>query len=632
MEEGVNMNWHFSKTSHIENYVFDNLLDKFYTHGIQGLIRENIQNSLDARLNDVNPVEIKIQIGNISLEDIPGLQQLKSRISSLKAGNDYTKKTISYMNSILKSTNDQTLYLSMEDEYTKGLNGARELHLIDNNPYRAYAFSKGLHSSDDYESEVVRGGSHGVGKVASNSASKLNLMYFSNCDNEGYQTIGGSIQLIQHEHNYEKYLANGYFAEFNGESFEAYKNENYHEIFQKNTRGLKIIIPFLRDEYNNKADLIRAVIDGFLLAFMREKLVVHIDEDTINKETIESYLFNDGYYAYDDYEQLISKDEVYTPIYYQTLLKEPIKTLEIKDKNQNTYNFSLHFEFNEAFPKGATGIFRNIGMKIEDFKVRSNINKTYNAVLIPVGSKEDAFLKQLENESHTKLSEESIKDPLQKDNARYFINQIHRELAQIIEAELEKRFDFEGELQTNDILYEINSDFKRAVSKKITRLHTGKPGAHTSVIKTKRTDVASILPGVKNKGKRKNEYISKVRRQLGDDDVKTYYLVNTSAVKRTRYTNYESILLETGENEFLKGIDSGDINISIVDGTGKEVTDQLDLTQLYKDIIDKNNDNSLLEFEKNRIKNVSIRNNAIELKMTAFNEINNFKMKFYLEV
>ena len=627
------MNWYFSKTSHIDNYVFDNLLEKFYTHGIQGLIRENIQNSLDARLNDYTPVEINIEIGTIQLKDIPGLDDIKPRIQSLKAGNDYTKNTISYMNSVLKSTMDQTTYISMEDYQTKGLSGANRLHLHDEeNSYNAYAFSKGLHSDENLGSQIVRGGSHGVGKIASNAASELNLMYFSNCDADGLQTIGGNIQLIQHQLDHEKYQANGYFADFNGQNFQAYKNDVNHEIFQKKTRGLKIIIPFLRAEYNNKANLIRAVIDGFLLALMENKLIVRIGEDVISQETIENYLFNDGYYAYDDYDQLISKDDVYTPVYYQTLLQPPMTELEIKDKNQNSYGFDLYFDFNEKFPKGATGIFRNIGMKIEDFKVKSNINKTYNAVLIPKGNKEDAFLKQLENESHTKLSEESIKDPIQKENAKYFINQIHKKIAEIIEIELEKRFDFEGELETNDILYEINSDFKKAVASRITRIHTGKPGSHASVIKTKRTDTASVLPGKKKKGNRKKEYISRVRRQFGDEEVKTYYLVNTSAVRRSRHTNYESVLLQTGETEFLKGIDSGDINISIVDGTGKEVIDQLDLTKLYKDIIDINNENNLLEFEKNRIKNVSIKNNAIELKMTSFDEINNFKMKFYLEV
>mgnify|MGYP000311440288 CR=1 FL=1 len=43
-------------------------------------------------------------------------------------------------------------------------------------------------------------------------------------------------------------------------------------------------------------------------------------------------------------------------------------------------------------------------MKIEDKKISGHINKPFNGILIPVSSKEDAYLKSLENESHTQLS------------------------------------------------------------------------------------------------------------------------------------------------------------------------------------------------------------------------------------
>ena len=42
--------------------------------------------------------------------------------------------------------------------------------------------------------------------------------------------------------------------------------------------------------------------------------------------------------------------------------------------------------------------------------MKNNVRKPFNAVLIPKSIKEDAFLKSLENESHTELSFEHIKD------------------------------------------------------------------------------------------------------------------------------------------------------------------------------------------------------------------------------
>lgn len=40
-------------------------------------------------------------------------------------------------------------------------------------------------------------------------------------------------------------------------------------------------------------------------------------------------------------------------------------------------------------------------MKIEDKKVKGNVNKPFNEVLVPNSVVEDAFLKSVENESHT---------------------------------------------------------------------------------------------------------------------------------------------------------------------------------------------------------------------------------------
>src|SRR5699024_12181786 len=56
-----------------------------------------------------------------------------------------------------------------------------------------YAYNKGVHfEEEDSEREVSRGGSHGVGKIASNAASDLHVMYFANCDANGDQHLGGT--------------------------------------------------------------------------------------------------------------------------------------------------------------------------------------------------------------------------------------------------------------------------------------------------------------------------------------------------------------------------------------------------------------------------------------------------------
>lgn len=101
--------WQFSKIPNIEESNFNKILERFYSLGVAGLTRENIQNSLDGRLNDNDqPVIVTIKLGKINRQSIPGIDSIVERINSLAGRNGYTKETISRM----KAT-------TQEEEYGK---------------------------------------------------------------------------------------------------------------------------------------------------------------------------------------------------------------------------------------------------------------------------------------------------------------------------------------------------------------------------------------------------------------------------------------------------------------------------------------------------------------------------------
>ena len=70
--------WSFRKITSIEEPIFNNTLEKFYKLGIEGLVRENIQNSLDGKLSDSKmPVEVIIKTGVVKDLDIPGIEEVR---------------------------------------------------------------------------------------------------------------------------------------------------------------------------------------------------------------------------------------------------------------------------------------------------------------------------------------------------------------------------------------------------------------------------------------------------------------------------------------------------------------------------------------------------------------------------
>ncbi|MGL5639818.1 MAG: hypothetical protein ACRCW7_10865, partial [Cetobacterium sp.] len=69
--------WHFNNTNICSNYKFNQSMSDFDKHGIAGVIRENIQNSCDAKIDDQNPVKIDIDLKEIFAKDLPGIECLK---------------------------------------------------------------------------------------------------------------------------------------------------------------------------------------------------------------------------------------------------------------------------------------------------------------------------------------------------------------------------------------------------------------------------------------------------------------------------------------------------------------------------------------------------------------------------
>ena len=632
--------WKFSSIQGIEESTFNKVLEKFYDLGISGLVRENVQNSLDGKLPGSNePVIVTIKTGKINKEFIPGLEDIKERIACLQGRNSYTKETVEHMQN--KMNAEEVDYISFEDSNTKGLTGAKNGQSDSKkDTWGIYAYNKGVHSEEeDSAVEKSRGGSHGIGKIASNAASELHMMYFANCDAEGNKHLGGTVQLIEHKYKDNYYRSTGYFTDIkhidqNKTKFYPYEN-TFNEVFEKNTRGLKIIIPFLREQFNNEKEIIKSLCDSFFIAILENKLEVVVNDKIINSKTIEKYIKNKDYYVQEVSE---IKDE-FTPLYLNTYKKTEAREIQIQD-TKDKYNFKLYFNYDEEIPKGRVAIIRTIGMKIEDKKVKGNVNKPFNAVLIPESTKEDAFLKSLENESHTELTFEHIKDQVLQRNAKRFINNISKEIAKIIEGEIKKNNPTDGVMDTKDILYVVESQFKKDLSKTIATVKLNKGNKETTISKVKEDIPKKEKKKKDEKKPKKNKPLKKVMKDRSEED-----LDGESKEKLDRYSTYPDMVerLIIGNKEFVKFDFNGsdeikkakvcDIALSVVDGMGDECSNvEFDMNNNYEAAIDKAT-GKVCKIDNNLIKDVKIIKGIaqIELRLKA-NYNKALKFVYYVEV
>jgi hypothetical protein len=603
--------WIFSEIDIVSEFKFDKNLEKFYEAGVEGLVRENIQNSIDHPINSGEKVTVKINIGKISKLKIPGFTELKDHILSLKGRNEYDVQTVDFMKKSIED-GDIVDYISFEDENTTGLTGADDIDK-DYTSYRAYAYEKGS-SYENEELDYVRGGSHGIGKIASNSASIINLMFFSNCDEKLNKHTGGTIQLFDHKISGTGYRGTGYFTQFENSKLIPFQSELFDSLFSKETRGLKIIIPFISHEYLDVRKIKQAAIDSFLLAILNNKLEVIINDEKIDSSNIEDFINSD---LFEEYPQV--KDSFYTACYYKTLKYVKDENLIITDKLNNKYSFKLFMLEDDNFKYAKFGIFRNVGMKIEDFQVKSYLSKPFNGVLIPNNYETDQWLKSLENEAHSKLTHEHIKKFQDKENANRFINNLHRILAEIMLSILEEDLENVNDFDTSDVLYDFDRDFKRDVSKFM------KPVLGNSETNKQKTTKTTSGDKKESKGKKEEDNPSKEKKKRKkrniagiNDNSRNFYYLEHNEVKRIS-TETEDLFYLNVSNIPFQNSKKINVVLSLVDGEGSEKITEVRLKDTIESAYDEKH-KVKLSFNDYQINDVIFDNGVAHFKLTHKNK------------
>lgn len=607
--------FYFAPLSNIETQSFDNSLEHFHKSGIEGTIRENIQNSIDAKcLDSEDPVHVNIELSTIEKKYIPGIEELENHIESLIGGNEYTEKTIKHMKDSIKK--EKMSVLTFEDTNTKGLSGAEENN--EKTTYNIFAYKKGVHHIESNEEhEITRGGSHGVGKISNNAASDIHLMYFANCDEQGNQHIGGTVQLIEHEVLDKYYRATGYFANYENQQYKAYRNQNCHQIFKKETRGLKIIIPYLREEYNNSIKIVQAVCDNFFLAILESHLVVHVKnnekEIIIDKDSIQKIMRNREYYP-QNLDNIDEIKKIFTPLYIENYLTQEVKTIEISSKF-DTYSFELYFYYNPEIKIGRVGIIRSMGMKIIDYKVPNNVRKPFNAILI-AGTKEDSFLKSLENESHTDLSADSLRSPEAKKDAKTFLRQLNIQITNRINEEFERLNPSDSKIDTKDLFYESIASFKSSLEKQSEKVEVSNGNyLHKKLTKEKREPKGNIG---ENRDEKNGERKRKPRKIYPTAEDETQYetiIAPNELVQRIVLEKKEILHFNFVDVKEVIPVGKVNIGIRVVDGDGKEYDHEFNMVKAYAQIEDTLTQKNL-HFDNYKIYDVPVRDSQMSLEFT----------------
>lgn len=400
----------------------------FINHKLRCLVREYIQNSMDAyskRLKDP-VVEVHFETGSLICAEYPELiGSLHARLIACSehcklypnSKNPYQSK-VEYLEEHLNSSIG---FLKVSDYNTRGMS-----YIDDDDqtsPFRACV----RESSASYKTEENAGGSHGLGKTVGFINSGINAIYYSSMDEDGHAFGEGVIKVCDHKLTdangvTQKYESAAFYDSHNGEK--PNKDEEIPEAFRRNKPGTDAYVLGIEVTAEDIQEMKAEVIRSFFKAFFDNKLAVVIDGERIDNTNLSEKIllyFNDSEYgAYDT----IRTNE---PCVYFNPRPYFLEVLMNYGKDEDHISLNTEEDFPEKFPdlgnatlyiwksddikaigyQDTVVCMRDNSMVIDVRRTRKN--KGYYGVCICDGSG-SKYLRMMENATHDKWDLAEVKE------------------------------------------------------------------------------------------------------------------------------------------------------------------------------------------------------------------------------
>lgn len=265
------------------------------------LVREAIQNSLDARADIGNPVQVRFSFNGVKVS--------KLSASQATVYSNGLRKHLEVGGAMTPQLSGQMRYLTIEDSGTTGLTGSIEENNERGDENNFWGFFRSDFISSKPEG-TDKGGSWGVGKSVFIQASNWNAcLVVTRRQNEERLLMMGRTVLQSHSIGGEKFGQYGWFAkpEHDKNSLRLPIDsltdptqiiESSIKDFQlhRDQPGMSVIIPKPSDLLSSNKT-IQAVIDQYMLPIIRGDLTIDVVREdgnliTINDETIGNSMAN----------------------------------------------------------------------------------------------------------------------------------------------------------------------------------------------------------------------------------------------------------------------------------------------------------------------------------------------------
>lgn len=385
--------WYFPSTKGGDLKSFSNPgLETFRDNPVESLVREVCQNSLDAILDNEQPVIVEFK--RFNSDYFPGRDELiDSFIKAKLTWENANKKNVKFIENALDYlSKDEISYLRISDFNTCGLEGA----LLKNN--RGTPWSTLIKETGSSNKDGDAGGSFGIGKHAPFLVSDLRTLFYSSYAIDEAKSYVGVSDIMSFEDGEQITIGKGYYT--NSHESTAIPNLlNLDPSFQREEYGTDIYVSAFHPNEGWEEKMKEAVLLNFFVTIFENKLIVRINDYEINCHNIKELI--------DDLDEQKNKKFFDLKHYYDLLINEKTIKKMYPEKHYSNDIIKIVFvpEEAELLIKFGEGLNRRIlltrknGMRIkEQGHFKSGIS--FTGLLLMKGKNMNSIFKEMENPAH----------------------------------------------------------------------------------------------------------------------------------------------------------------------------------------------------------------------------------------
>ena len=422
--------WRFPASGHGERKgISSGDTEAFKKHPFRAFAREILQNSIDARDSDEDPVVVEFSLFEMPTKDIPGYFELKNQIRRCKEFWSHKPDYVREYNEIMTLLDRENITcLRVSDFNTTGLVGVNTEKQQNN---KFLALTKGTGVSEKGNS--LAGGSKGMGKNAAFLMSGISTVFYSTRSNQDINgNIGdfaGSIGVSELISGYvddnivpdrDYTHGTGYYSsnELNSAISNVLSLGDHHRT--ENQYGTDIYIIGFNTNDDWVKEVVNSLLDSFMVTIVRGELEVVIDDIKIDKHNIKTVVYDDGI-IYKDYKaNIISQYRLLTDT-------DKVSVFDIETEYGPCELYILPFSKEEEhLATHQCVMIRHPLMKIKPEPLGASFRVSAMCI-IPEGPLGEV-LRSIENPQHIDWETKRIKDKTARKEIEGIIGSIKRQI------------------------------------------------------------------------------------------------------------------------------------------------------------------------------------------------------------